>query len=185
MSADDRRVGPLSQASRFLLGRVKRLIRHLPAPEIPINMRTLVLSFTVVLLCLVAGCGRDSRLQGKWEFDRAATEAELDKRPPGLESSKGDVLGSMQKALASTLIPTLIEKLDGSTLTITEKEMILTVKNGTGRVDKYEVIDRPAKDVWRVKTTGNNVEIYTRRGYQLTTPAMGDVELTVCFQRAK
>jgi outer membrane lipopolysaccharide assembly protein LptE/RlpB len=148
-------------------------------------MRTLTLLLTLALVALLAGCGQDSRLQGKWTFDRATTEAELAKRPPEPEGAQGDFLGSMKKALASTLVPTLIEKLDGATLTITRNEMIMTTKDGTGKVEKYEVIERPAQDTWRVKTSDNRVETYTRRGDLLSSPASGDVQLTAYFKRVK
>src|SRR5262249_40175185 len=106
-------------------------------------------------LCLVlaaglSGCGQDSRLLGEWVFDRPYTEAQLSQKPE--EKPKEGAIEGLKQGLVAMLVPTLIEKLDGATLTITKKEMIITTKDGTGKAEAYEIIERPDADTWRVKT---------------------------------
>jgi hypothetical protein len=140
--------------------------------------------FPTILLLLVlalSGCSRDSRLLGKWTFDREYTEAQLQKQPD--EKPKEGMLEGMKQGLVAMLIPTLIEKLDGATLTITGKEMIITTKEGTGKAETYEVIERPDANTWRVKTADGKVETYTREGERLTSPTSGDVHFKAYFKR--
>jgi hypothetical protein len=73
-------------------------------------------------------------------------------------------MGAMKGQLASMIVPQLIQQLDGSTMTVTGKEMYFVLQNGTGRAETYTVIDRPAKDHWQVKTSEGKVESYFREG---------------------
>ncbi len=80
------------------------------------------------------------------------------------------------------LIPQLIEKADGSTLTITSKEMIVTTKDGNGQANDYEVLERPDDHTWRVKGTDGKIETYTREGDRLAFMSTGDVHFKVYFK---
>lgn len=78
-------------------------------------MRIFTVFISLVLLCCLPGCSRDRQLLGKWVFDRPYTESQLPEHPgPAKEG-----LAGMQQQLAASLIPILIEKLDGATLTFT------------------------------------------------------------------
>jgi len=147
-------------------------------------MRHSFLAFLLVVVCFLAGCGRDSRLHGKWTFDREYTEAQLQtKQAEG--KTKTESLEGMKQQLVSMLVPQLIAKLDGSTLTIKPKEMILVTKDGTGTSEPYEIIERPAKDTWRTKKSNGDVETYTREGERLYSPASGDLHFNAYFKAAK
>jgi hypothetical protein len=130
------------------------------------------------------GCDRDSRLHGKWVFDREYTEAHGSAAPEPIPSAEKNPLGAMKEQLAGMIVPQLIEKLDGSTMTVTSKEMVFVLKNGTGKAETYAIIDRPAKDHWQVKTSEGKVESYFREGDRLGSPASGDVHLNVYWKPA-
>ena len=155
--------------------RFKR-IDGLPAMRLPPILLSILLMFSV------AGCGQNSsRLQGKWVFDRQRTEDQLSHQQK--EKPKEGTLEGMKQGLVEMLVPSLIEKLDGATLTITRKEMIITTKDGTGQAEGYEIIEHPDANTWRVKTAAGKVESYTLEGEWLTSPTSGDVHLTTYFKR--
>ena len=141
-------------------------------------MRLAAVSF--LLLAILAGCGKDSRLQGKWTFDREYTTAQLPKQP---EAAKDNGLLAMKQSLNAMLVPMLLDKLDGSNLTITRKEIIMTTKEGSGQAQTYEVIERPADDTWRVKTSDGKVETYSLENDRLASPTSGDVNFKAYFKR--
>ncbi len=90
----------------------------------------------------------------------------------------------MRQQLAASLIPTIIEKLDGANLTFTRKEEIMTTKQGSGQSQTYEVIERPTAESWRIKTSDGKVETYYREGERLASNSMGDVQVRIYFTRA-
>ena len=112
-------------------------------------------------------------------FDRPYTEAQLPKRP---EPAKEGLAG-MQQQLAASLIPTLIEKLDGATLTFTRKEWIVTTRGGSGEAQTYEIIDQPTADSWRIKTSDGKVQTYYLEGERLASESSGDIHVRAYFTR--
>ena len=86
--------------------------------------------------------------------------------------------------LTDMLVPALIEKLDGVNLTITSKEMMYTLKDGTGKSEKYEVVERPSANSWRIKTPDGKLDTYSLEGDRLVTSASGDLALKLYFKPA-
>lgn len=143
-------------------------------------MRSALLAFLLLFACCLAGCAQDSRLHGKWKFDREYTESQLPHEQTA--SSKGNALQNMKEELAATLIPSLIEQLEGSRMIVTRKEMIFTTRDGTGKARTYDVIERPTADSWLIKTADGDVETYSREGERLVSPASGDVHFKVYYK---
>lgn len=106
------------------------------------------------------------------------TESQLSKEAA---SAKDGGLTSMKKQLASMLAPMLVEKLDGSFITIRPREMVFTTNEGIGKVWAYEIIERPAKDTWLVKTGDEEVQTYAREGERLSCPATGDLQFKAYY----
>ena len=140
----------------------------------------------ILLLTLLAGCGRDARLHGNWIFDREYTEAQLtkeaDEKPPA--NSIPGAFKNMVAGLKDSVASMLVDQLDGVTMKITSKDMIMVTKDGSGQDLAYEVIDRPTADSWLIKTSDGKVETYYREGERLATPSAGDAHFKVYFKRA-
>jgi hypothetical protein len=85
--------------------------------------RSYFLGMLLLVIGYLTGCDRDSRLHGKWVFDREYTEANGASAPGPTTSAEKDPMGAMKGQLATMLVPQLIEQLDGSTMTVTGKEM--------------------------------------------------------------
>lgn len=147
--------------------------------SMPFLLRCLLL--LPLLVVAVAGCDRDRGLHGQWVFDRAYTESRLNQEKSAAPA-KG-ILGEMKAGLVAMLVPTLIEKLDGSNLTITKKEMIITTKDGTGKAEGYVIVERPEANVWRVKKPDGTIETYTKEGDRLASATSGDVHFIAYFRR--
>jgi len=143
-------------------------------------MQVLKPCFLFLLLCFFCSCGGEPRLLGKWVFDRPYTEAQL---PKQLGSQKQSTFEEMQQQLAASLIPVLIGKLDGMTVTFTSKEMIVTTKEGSGQALTYEILERPTADSWRIKKSDGKVETYYREGERLASDASGDIRMRVYLKR--
>jgi len=117
-------------------------------------MKPLIRSFLfflwLLVLGLVAGCAGIPDFAGN---GRLIANLLKPGWPNSRRRSRAKGLGAMQKQLGVMLIPTLIEKLDGASLTITSKEIRFVVKDGTGQSQPYKVVERPTSDTWRVQTS--------------------------------
>ncbi len=90
----------------------------------------------------------------------------------------------MIPAMTAMAMPMLIAQLDGAVLTINAKEMIFMTKDGTGKANDYEVLERPDDHTWRVKGADGKIETYTREGDQLALTITGGLQMKVYFKRA-
>ena len=146
-------------------------------------MKTLQILCVILLTAGLIGCGKDRPLQGKWVFDRQYTESQLPEAPEKPQGSPSE-LDALKAPLVAMLIPQLIEKLDGCTLTVTSKEMVMTTRDGNGQANDYEVLERPDDHTWRVKGTDGKIETYTREGDRLSLMSTGDVHVKAYFKPA-
>jgi hypothetical protein len=125
-------------------------------------MRLYTVCFCLLLAVCLSGCSRDSWLHGKWIFDREFTEAKMTKEPP--PAKKDSIISALTSSLKGLVTSQLTSHLDGTKLTITSKEIIVTDANGSGKAYTYEVIDRPSDGAVQVKTSDGAVETYHREG---------------------
>ena len=138
----------------------------------------------VWLVATFSGCSKTSGLEGKWVFDRPYTEEHIPKEPEKSAASPAGFADALKPALGMMLAPMMISMLDGSTLKIDSKKMIFTTKDGNGKVNDYEVLERPDDHTWHVKGTDNKIETYTREGDRLSLAATGDIHMKAYFKRA-
>src|SRR5215218_1606179 len=138
------------------------------------NVHLRLLAIALLIAFSFSGCERDSALRGKWVFDRQYTEAHMPK-PDVAKTESKDVLNGMKEGLVQMLTPMLLEKLDGATLTITKKEMIMTTKDGNGKAEPYEVLERPDSKTWRTKGADGKIEAWALQDGHLASAASGDV----------
>jgi hypothetical protein len=155
------------------------------AHAVRMKWNSLRLVCAALLILSVTGCNRDGALRGKWVFDRTYTEAQMPREADSKAATKKDGLEDMKAGLVKMLTPMLLDKLDGSSLTITRKEMQMTTRDGSGKVEAYEVIERPEANVWRVKTPDGKIETYRREGDYLGLSASGDVHFMAYFKTAQ
>ena len=85
--------------------------------------------------------------------------------------------------MANMLIPQLISKLDGSTCKITQNEMMFISKDGSGQSQTYQIVDRPTKESWLIKTADGKIATYERDGERLAVGSSGDVHFKAYFKR--
>jgi hypothetical protein len=115
-------------------------------------------------------------LRGKWVFDEEHTQKKY------TESEKADGLDAIKDAL---VFPQLFEKLKGAHLSITDKEVIMTTRDGNGKAFAYQLSEVPDANSVTLKQTDGEVTTYHKEGERFWIASTGNVNIPFYFKRAK
>ncbi len=131
-----------------------------------------------------APAAHDSKwLHGKWAFDIQQTKQKLTEA--GHKKSGGD-LADLSKAFGDAIVaPQLVSALEGSQITITDKEFMMTTKDGNGKSFTYDVIEVPDADTVTVKMSDGEVNTFHREGERFWMTSTGNVNIRAYFLRSK
>jgi hypothetical protein len=115
-------------------------------------------------------------LRAKWVFDEEYTQTKYD------ESAKGD---GAQQVRDSLIFPQLHEKLKGAHINVTEKELVMTTKDGNGKAFAYEIVETPDENTVTLKLNDGDVTTYHKEGDRIWSASTGNVNIPFYFKRAK
>ncbi|MGV3531738.1 MAG: hypothetical protein ACO1QR_05160 [Chthoniobacteraceae bacterium] len=116
-------------------------------------------------------------LHGKWTFDGEYTTQKYQ------EANKGKESADLGEAL---VVPQLLEKLKGSTLRISEKEVVMTTKDGNGKAFPHEVLEAEEGKSVTMKQSDGQVTTYHKEGAdRFWTSSTGTVNVPFFFKRVQ
>jgi hypothetical protein len=116
-------------------------------------------------------------LRGKWTFDAEYTQKKYN------EAKKPEGTAALGEAL---VYPQLVEQLKGSNLKVTEKQVIMTTKDGNGKAFPYEVLEAAAGKSVTLKQTDGEVTTYHKEGEdRFWMASTGSVNVPFYFKRAQ
>ena len=125
-----------------------------------------------ILSSLLTNCSDKNKIKGNWIFDRSYTEEQLDLQTSGKKEGFGDLLSR-----------TVINKMEGITLKIDNKEIVYMMKNGSGQSFGYEIIDTISDNVWSVKSDDGKISEWGISNKYLTIRSEGDIDMKAYFTR--
>lgn len=145
-------------------------------------LRFLLLPLTVLFL---TGCGENG-LVGKWTLDEERTLEELsaaensaEPTSPG-EGAVKDIVGGLKKGISRVMLT----QFEGVVVEFTPSEYRHT-RNGVGAVQEYEVIERPEKSVYLVKTADGNIDTWAKTDNGIRMMLTGESDTWVYFRPAE
>ena len=116
------------------------------------------------------GCNRKRAFEGEWTLDRAYTESKF--------KADGDTTETQ-------VLNAYIGGIDGAILNINSEEIQIRDVDGSGTIKKYEIIETPTPDSWRIKTTDGRVETVSREGERLVISSDGGLQVKLYFRRSE
>jgi uncharacterized protein YceK len=143
------------------------------------------LSLVIALMLVLSGCSKTPAwFIGSYEFDNdAAAQAMLHPDAKAQEARHNDGFSGILSGLAAVLTPIAVsQKYSGATVQITTDE-IITTKDGSGTVMKFEVHESPTPDSIMIKTSENKIETWVRTDTGIAQRTGGTVELLIPFKR--
>lgn len=132
----------------------------------------------------LAGCGRNW-LVGKWTLDKETTIAHLNAGDPAASGSPGEgFLKELAAGLQKGVSRLLLAPFEGVEVEFTATER-RRLRDGTGEVTAYEVIERPASDRCVLKFADGEISTWGRHpgGIRMLLP--GERESWIYFAPAK
>ena len=96
----------------------------------------------------------------------------------------GTQVDGLQALANSMVVPNLISALDGSQILITEKEFVMTTKDGNGKAYTYTFMEAPDADTVRLKMSDGEVNTFHREGDRFWLTSTGNVKIRAYYQRA-
>jgi hypothetical protein len=114
-------------------------------------------------------------LHGKWVFDLEHTNQKL------ADANQKKEQGGLIDLAQALVVPQLISALEGSQVTVSEKEFRMTTKDGNGKVFSYEVIEVPDADTVTVKMSDGQVSTFHREGERFWMTSTGNVNIPAYF----
>ncbi len=139
----------------------------------------------VVFLAIgVAGCGSRARwLAGQWRFDEQATRRILqaEQTAAGKDSTFSSFGGAAKQIAKGIISPEIIAELQGSEITVTDKDLILTSRDGTGEAFPYEVLSVPDPNTLTLKLGNGDVDTFHHEGSRLWRQSSGRIKIPVYY----
>jgi len=121
----------------------------------------------------ISGC--PEWLQGKWIFDEEHTQQKYSEAKPreGLDAVRHGLV-----------YPQLVEQLKGAHVTVTDKEVVMTTKDGNGKAFPYQVLEL-SDDSVTLKQNDGEVTTYHKEGQRFWTASTGNVNIPFYFKRTR
>jgi hypothetical protein len=117
-------------------------------------------------------------LLGRWEFDQAHTESNQsakDSPDVGVPAGATEVISSQ-----------LVDKMKGATLVVTESEVTMSRGDGTGKAQRYALIENPNDpNMLQLRQENGEVLTFRREGERIQTKTTGSVNESFFFKRAQ
>jgi hypothetical protein len=137
-------------------------------------------------VCLSGCTHKAGWLYGKWVFDEDYTREKFDGITKAVPTGgKEDLFGGL-KDLANGMVGSQLSSiLAGSQFRVTDKELIVTRKEGDGKAYAYEVLDKPDADTVTLKLSDGDVNTYHREGERVWIASSGALNMRSYFKRAK
>ncbi len=143
--------------------------------------------FSLLLLAAAAlalgGCAPKTKwLTGQWVFDADYTQQKIAATEKPAEKETG-IVGGLNKILKGIVAPQVGTGLEGSRMIVTQKELVLTSKEGTGKAKPFEVLDSPDAETITLKFSDGEVASFHREGDRFWTE--GWLKTRAYFTRVK
>lgn len=127
-------------------------------------MRLLKVVSIALIVLLASGCDKKRGLVGEWKFDGPYTKSQLEES----QLKFADVIVAGFK--------------DG-TLVFREDKVFYVGGDGMGKGSKYDLVDKPTPDSWRILLENGKVETWVREGERLRVSSSQGVEADLYFER--
>jgi hypothetical protein len=111
-------------------------------------------------------------LRGTWNFDEDYTAKKH-------KESKDD------EGLGGLVAGQLVAGLKGAKIKVTDKEVIMTTKDGNGQAERYEVLEVPDAETLTLKEAKGKVTTYHKEGDRFWIASTGSIRVPFYFKKEK
>lgn len=115
-------------------------------------------------------------LRGKWVFDEEHTQRRYS------EKKSPEALDALREGL---IYPQLISQLKGAHITVTDKDVTMTTKDGNGKAFPFQVLEASEGKSVTLKQNDGEVTTYHKEGERFWTASTGNVNIPFYFKRTQ